>query len=281
MFDHAWCGNKRITTVLPPVTFERVSRTLNGDLEIVYEDEVLVAINKPAGLLVHRSPIDKHETRFAVQRLRNQMGKHVYPVHRLDKPTSGLLLFTFSPVIARIVAEQFEARTVNKGYQAIVRGHAPDSCFIDHALKDETDHAGKRLDGRSCSVAREAQTSLTTLRRWTIPFAVDRYPTSRYSLVQLSPHTGRHRQLRRHLKHIAHPIVGDTRYGKGTHNRFFRDAAACHRLLLASVSLTLNHPVSGRRLAIQTSPDESFNRVINWLDASHQLPSDADVIRDR
>src|SRR6056300_1714497 len=110
---------------------------MSAVLEIVYQDEALVAINKPAGLLVHRSPIDKRETRFALQELRNQLGKHVYPVHRLDKPTSGLLLFTFSPLTARLVSEQFEARTVQKTYQAIVRGHAPDSCFIDHSLRAE------------------------------------------------------------------------------------------------------------------------------------------------
>lgn len=237
---------------------------MTGALEIVYEDEALIAINKPAGLLVHRSPIDKHETRFAVQALRDQLNKYVYPVHRLDKPTSGLLLFAYSPDIARALAQQFAARTVEKHYQAVVRGHAPDTCFIDYPLRDETDHAGKRI---SAGASRDAQTSLTTLKRWTIPFAVDRYPTSRYSLVRLSPHTGRHRQLRRHLKHIAHPIIGDTRFGKGTHNRFFREHIACHRLLLASTFLAFKHPISGASLAIEASLGLGFERVIEWLDA--------------
>lgn len=238
------------------------------DLDIVYQDEALVAINKPAGLLVHRSPIDKRETRFALQELRNQLNQHVYPVHRLDKPTSGLLLFTFSPSTARHVSEQFEARTVHKTYQAIVRGHAPENCFIDHPLRDETDAMGRRPRHIDSSVLREAQTSVTTLKRWTVPYSVDRYSTARYSLVAASPQTGRHRQLRRHLKHIAHPIVGDTRYGKGTHNRFFRETVACHRLLLASVSLTFNHPVTGQSLTLVAPPDVSFKRVIDWLDAN-------------
>jgi len=217
-------------------------------------------------LLVHRSPIDKRETRFAIQELRNQVGRYVYPVHRLDKPTSGLLLFAFSTEVARSVSQQFEARAVQKIYHAVIRGHAPDSCIIDHPLQDEVDSTGNRLGGSRASPMREAQTSLKTLRRWSVPFAVDRYPTARYSLVSVSPHTGRHRQIRRHLKHIAHPIVGDTRYGKGTHNRFFRDVVTCHRLLLASVSLELSHPLSGQRMVIHAAPDSSFTRALEWLD---------------
>ena len=231
-------------------------------LDIVYRDDQLVAINKPSGLLVHRSPIDRHETRFAVQLLRDQMGQRVYPVHRLDKPTSGLLLFALDSDTARELSNQLYEGRVAKSYLAIVRGHAPESMEIDHPLRDETDHAGNRI---SDGVVRAAQTSMRCLERWTLDRPVDRYPEARYSLVELSPHTGRHRQLRRHMKHISHPIIGDTRFGKGTHNRFFRDNFNCHRLLLAAVSLMLNHPLTGERIEIECTPEASFSSVIDRL----------------
>lgn len=233
-------------------------------LTIVWRDESLVAIDKPSGLLTHRSPIDKRERDAAVQWLRDQLGQRVYPLHRLDRPTSGLLLFALDPDIARIVSEQFQQGRVDKRYLAVVRGHAPAAIEIDHPLRDETDHEGRRIaDG----VLRDARSSVSCLRQWTLPMPVDRYPEARYSLVELKPHTGRHRQLRRHMKHVSHPIIGDTRFGKGSHNRFFRDQFDCQRLLLASVSLRLQHPVSGEPLQIDAAPSADFAAVLAQLDA--------------
>ena len=231
-------------------------------LNIVYQDQWLVAINKPAGLLVHRSPIDRYETRFAVQTLRDQLGRLVYPVHRLDKPTSGLLLFALDPQTARNLADQFSHGHVEKRYLAIVRGHCPDALDIDHPLRDEVDSQGQRItDG----ISRDALTSVSCLRRWELPLAVDRYPQARYSLAQLRPLTGRHRQLRRHLKHVAHPIIGDVRYGKGVHNRFFREHFGVARLLLAAVELEIDHPISAQRLRIRCPLAEDFERAITCL----------------
>lgn len=232
-------------------------------LEIVYRDDDLVAINKPSGLLVHRSPIDKHETRFALQMLRDQIGQHVFPVHRLDKPTSGLLLFALSPEVARNVSLQFEEGTVKKTYHAVIRGHAPQSLFIDHPLRDETDAEGRKIND---GTVRDAQTELECEKHWTLPIPVDRYPEARYSLVVLKPKTGRTRQLRRHMKHIAYPIIGDVRYGKGTHNRFFREHFGCERLMLASVGLNLIHPESGIPLEIFAKPSANFSMVIDMID---------------
>ena len=231
-------------------------------LSIVWQDDVLVAINKPAGLLVHRSPIDRHETQFAVQQLRDQLGCWVYPVHRLDKPTSGLLLFALEPEVAATLARQFEQRTVQKRYWAVVRGHAPSAIEIDHPLRDEVDAKGQAIEHGE---HRDAQTSLRCLTSWVLPMPVDRYPEARYSLVELQPRTGRYRQLRRHLKHLAHPIIGDTRYGKGTHNRFFRQQLSCHRLLLASVGLAFDHPVTDVRVSLTAPPETSFQWVLEQL----------------
>jgi tRNA pseudouridine65 synthase len=227
-------------------------------LAVVYRDESIVAIDKPAGLLVHRSPIDRHETRFAVQILRDQLGQRVYPVHRLDKPTSGLLLFALSAQDARHLNRQFAAHSVAKRYLAIIRGHCPPRGVVDHALRDAPDIGATPRQ-------REAWTAYQRLATTELHVPVDRYPTSRYSLVALHPRTGRRHQLRRHMKHIAHPIIGDTRYGKGVHNRYFRDHFACHRLLLACTGLRIRHPASDEPLSLTLAPASDFLRVMTCL----------------
>ena len=185
-------------------------------LDIIYQDVDLVAINKPSGLLVHRSPIDKRETRFAVQELRNQLGQHVYPLHRLDKPTSGVLVFALSSEAASFYSVQFREHQIHKTYLALVRGYGPELMTIDHALRDEADeYAGISSGGD----AKDALTHVKCLQKFEIPLTVDRYPTTRLSLMQCEPVSGRKHQIRRHLKHIGHPIVGDTRHGKGILNR--------------------------------------------------------------
>jgi len=114
------------------------------DCELLYRDDCLVAINKPSGLLVHRSPIDRHETRFALQMVRDQIGQHVYPVHRLDKPTSGVLVFALSSELARQISTQFAAGSVSKHYLAVVRGHCPPQGSIDHPLQEKLDRIADR-----------------------------------------------------------------------------------------------------------------------------------------
>ena len=230
-------------------------------LEVIYRDEHLVAINKPAGLLVHRSPIDRHETRFALQLLRDQLGQRVYPVHRLDKPTSGLLLFALSPEIARELSAQFAGRSISKQYLAVCRGYVPREGVIDHPLQDKYDRLADRGRDRDLPV-REALTRFQTLATVEIPHQVDRYPQSRYSLVSLHPITGRKHQLRRHMKHIGHPIIGDAKHGKGVHNRFFQQHYGCQGLLLACVELRLVHPVRGRELCLQAGLGDNWGRVV-------------------
>lgn len=238
-------------------------------LSVVYRDEHLIVINKPSGLLVHRSAIDRHETQFAVQLLRDQIGEYVYPVHRLDKPTSGLLVFALSPEVARQLSDQFAGQDVEKRYLAVVRGFCPDAGEIDHALVEKHDSATDRRARKN----KPAQAALTLYRRlacveW--PEPVDRYPQARYSLVELRPRTGRRHQLRRHMKHIGHPIIGDARHGKGVHNRFFAQRFNCPRLLLASTQIAFKHPVSDQPLRLGAEPGEAFDRVLNafgWVDA--------------
>ena len=233
-------------------------------LPIIYQDERVVAIHKPSGLLVHRSELDRHETRFAVQLLRDQLGRHVYPAHRLDRGTSGVLVFALDKDTARALGGQFERQEVIKTYLAVVRGHPPEAGRIDHALSRRRDDA-EWVGERSTDEAQPAVTDFRRLATCELPHQVDRYPTSRYALVELTPHTGRRHQLRRHLKHIAHPIIGDATFGKGRHNRLFQQLFGCHRMLLACVRMQLRHPVDGRIVDLCAPPDGEFAAVLAAL----------------
>lgn len=232
-------------------------------LPILYRDDDLVAVNKPRSLLVHRSLIDTQETSFALQILRDQIGQYVYPVHRLDKATSGVLIFALSGAAARGLSQAFADGQVQKSYLALVRG-IPSDQSIDYPLKEVLD---KKADSRARKdkAAQAAQTALKCLESYELPYAVDRYPTSRYSLVSAHPKTGRKHQIRRHLSHIRHPIVGDSNYGVGKHNRFFAEQFGLRRLYLSCVELSFNHPVSGEALTIKADLDHEFNAVLESL----------------
>lgn len=237
-------------------------------LPILYRDEQLIAVHKPSGLLVHRSNLDRHETRFALQILRDQIGQPVWPVHRLDKGTSGLLLFALERDAGRALSAQFERGEVAKTYLAVVRGYPSEQGEIDHPLAPMADeYAGRGQGGQAPQPALTRYRRLATVE---LPYAVDRYPSSRYALVQLSPRTGRWHQLRRHLKHIAHPVIGDATHGKGRHNRLFQELFGSQRLLLAALEMRLAHPVSGAPLLLEAPLAGDFAAVLarlGWLDA--------------
>jgi tRNA pseudouridine65 synthase len=182
-------------------------------------------------------------------------------VHRLDKGTSGVLLFALDPETAKAVGRQFERDAVRKTYLAIVRGWPPERGVIDHPLTPDSD---EYIDA-SRSLPQPALTAYCRLATTDFPVAVDRYPTARYALVALAPHTGRRHQLRRHMKHIAHPIIGDATHGKGIHNRFFQSQFDCHRLLLACTQLCLQHPADGSELCICAPLGDEFAAVIQQL----------------
>lgn len=229
-------------------------------LEILYQDEYLVAINKPSGLLVHKSPIDKHETQFALQMVRDQIGQYVYPIHRLDKPTSGVLLFALDAQMAQTMSLLFRASQVHKEYIAVVRGFTEDESLIDYPLKQMLDTKEQKKKGITKEV-QEAQTAYKRMATVELPFPVSRYPVARYSLVKLYPKTGRKHQLRRHMKHIFHPIVGDTKHGRGEHNTLFREKYGCHRLLLHSNRISFTHPVRKEKLVIDATLDATWKRL--------------------
>jgi tRNA pseudouridine65 synthase len=198
-------------------------------LELVHEDANLVAINKPSGMLVHRGWAN--DAVVAVDLLHAQLGRRVWPLHRLDRGTSGIVLFALDVDTARLLSGALERGEVHKRYLALVRGHAPEHALIDYALRRVDDKSDDR---------QPAQTRIRRLAQF-----------ERYSLVEAEPLTGRTHQIRRHLKHIAHPIIGDVRYGKGDHNRMFRERFGLHRLALHAAELRLTPPSDTTELTIR------------------------------
>lgn len=212
-------------------------------LHILWRDDHLVAVYKPAGWLVHRTGLDAGETRFIMQTLRDQIGQHVYPVHRLDKGTCGVLVMALHPAAARALSLAFEQHSVHKRYLALVRGWAPESAEVDHPLRPD--------DAPPDAPVQDAHTTLRRLARAEVGASADpRFATTRASLVEALPTTGRRHQIRRHLKHIAHPILGDATHGKGPLNRWWAERLGQQRLWLHAWHLSLPHPVRGERLEL-------------------------------
>ncbi len=238
---------------------ETLDRPPGGEpapLPLLYRDEHCAAVHKPAGLLVHPTRLAAGETDSALSRVRRQLGQPVFPVHRLDRPTSGVLLFALSPEGARGLCQSFRDGAVTKVYRAVARGWVEPEGTVDHPLAT--------LRGTARRPARTIYRRLATAE---VPEAVGRYPTARYSLVEARPHTGRTHQLRRHFAHLSHPILGDTVYGDGRHNRFFRQGFAVARLCLWAVGLTVPAPWLGGDLTVEAGPEpelDALGRALGW-----------------
>jgi len=225
-------------------------------LRILHADDTIVAIDKPAGLLVHRSPLDAHETRSAADMLRTQLGAPVWLLHRLDKATSGVLAFARNAAAASALGEAFESGRVRKRYLALVRGWPAIEGEIDYPL------------ARDPELPSAGQPRLAAVTRWRRlacfewPFADGRHPTSRYALVEVEPLSGRRHQIRRHFKHIAHPLVGDTTHGKGVHNRAVAAWLGTSRLWLHASRLELPGVDGGPPLVIESAPGAEWEPLL-------------------
>ncbi|MFT4869982.1 MAG: tRNA pseudouridine65 synthase [Colwellia sp.] len=272
-------------------------------LTILYQDEFMVAVDKPAGLFVHRSYMDKDEIYFALQLVRDQVRQYVYPVHRLDRPTSGVLLFALTKDVATKLNEAFANKSsqvglrsqlktelavesdhnlvqqdkvaelsTNEGidgcdvamvktYYAVVRGHlAIPEDLIDHALKEKLDKLGDKNVNRD-KPAQSAQSYYQVKQQASLPIKVGKFDSVRYSLVEVRPITGRRHQIRRHLAHLRHPILGDINYGDNKQNPFFIEHFGFKRLMLHAKSLEFNHPVSNERITISAPFDRQWQQI--------------------
>ncbi|WP_256010106.1 pseudouridine synthase [Desertivirga xinjiangensis] len=218
-------------------------------LEILFRDEHLIAINKPHGLLVHRSSIARDAEEFALQLLRDQIGQWVNPVHRLDRKTAGILLFALDKQTETQMHQQFAENLVEKKYLAIVRGYTPDEQEIDYPLRKEN------------GVLQDAFTRYNTLDRAELDIPLGNHPTSRYSFVEVTPSTGRMHQIRKHFGHILHPIIGDRPHGCNKQNRFFKENWDMTTMLLHASQLEFKHPLTKEAIHIQAPLQDEFNRV--------------------
>jgi tRNA pseudouridine65 synthase len=235
-------------------------------IHILHQDNDLVAVNKPSGIKVHRGSFDTRREPFVLQMVRDQLGQHLYPVHRLDKPTSGILVFALNPGAARSLSKSFARRQVRKTYLAVVRGYIAEEGEVDHPLERSAN--GETFDKSS----RPALTRYLRLDTAELPVAVGRYATGRYSLVQVMPATGRMHQIRRHMRHLRHPIINDRQYGDNKHNRFFTDELHCRRLLLAATEIRFPHPRTRETTCLTARLDDAFNAILNHMGWENAVP---------
>ncbi|CAM3813736.1 pseudouridine synthase [Sphingobacterium prati] len=222
-------------------------------LEILYEDESIVAINKPHGLLVHRSSIARDTSEFALQLLRDQLGKTVYPAHRLDRKTGGVLLFSLNKETDQYLQKSFQEHQIDKKYLAMLRGFAPEEGIIDYPLKKEN------------GTLQDAQTSFRLLAKSELDIPFGKFPTSRYSLIEANPLTGRMHQLRRHFAHIFYPIIGDRPHGCNKQNKFWKENYQMDTMLLHASEVTFKHPLSGETIHITAPIQSDFQKVLGIL----------------
>ncbi|PIJ49054.1 tRNA pseudouridine(65) synthase TruC [Erwinia sp. OLTSP20] len=240
-------------------------------IEVIYQDEWLVAVNKPSGWLVHRSWLDSKATQFVMQTVRDQIGQHVFTAHRLDRPTSGVLLMGLSSEVGRLLAEQFASHQIEKTYHAVVRGWLQGQGRLDYPLVEERDKIADKFSQQE-RPAQQAVTDWRALAETEVAIAVGRYPAARYGLVELRPHTGRKHQLRRHLAHLRHPIIGDSKHGDLRQNRAAAQHLAIHRLMLHASRVSFNHPVTGEKLQLSAMPDPCWQQAMERFNWQHFFP---------
>jgi len=223
-------------------------------LPLLYRDAALVVVDKPAGMIVHRGWAQDEVTALSV--VRNMLGQWVYPVHRLDRGTSGALIFALTPEIASTLGQAFMEDRVSKRYLALVRGQAPEQALVDHAIAKEP---GKPKQPAQTRVA----------RLFSHPLTNELTGISRnYSWVEAWPLTGRAHQVRRHLKHLDHPIIGDVRYGKSEHNRLFQRRFGLERMALHAERVSFAHPLQGGTIEVVAPVPQELASVLAALAAS-------------
>ena len=222
-------------------------------LEVLHQDEYFVAVNKPTRLLVHRTNLANDAEEFALQILRDQLSKHLYPIHRLDRKTSGVLLFAFTSEAAKNMQETLADESTQKSYLAIVRGHFPDEVELDYDLKN--------LKGKLQS----AQTKFKCIKQSECDFPSGKFPTSRYSLIEAKPKTGRMHQIRKHCNHLRHPIIGDRPHGCNKQNKILGERFGLSEMMLHANKFEFIHPFTMKSTRIEAQLFPEFKRNLKNL----------------
>ena len=236
------------------MTCELGSESAEPALRILYQDESCVVVDKPSGMIVHRGWANDDCDLLRVTR--DAIGRYVYPLHRLDRGASGAVLFALNEHAARTLNRGFAEGSIGKRYLALTRGHPPEHGLVDHPIP--------RAPGEERVPAQTEYQRLGTFER--------------YALVAVWPKTGRLHQIRRHLKHLSCPLIGDVRYGKGEHNRWFREHYAFERLALHAAALRFVHPLTEQPITVRVPLVGSFARCLAAL--SLQDAANAAIARD-
>lgn len=253
-------------------TADFVVESLHLPIQVVFSDEDLVAVFKPAGVMVHRGSKTQENEPVLLQTLRDQLQQFLYPIHRLDRPTAGLVLMARTSAIAGKLGEMFMSHQVQKHYQALVRGFMPDELTVDRPLLhpkyfEERFNADHPLQ--------PATTHFRCLRRFEVPWPASGFQNSRFSLLEIRPESGRWHQIRRHLNHIGHPVIGDHRHGDHRWNQMFYEKTGIYRMLLTAMRLDFRHPTTCEPVSLLVSRGQSFDEAVEVLGRLENQPSDS------
>lgn len=230
-------------------------------LEVLYRDQFMVVVNKPHGLLVHKSSIARDAEEWALQLVRDQLGETVYPAHRLDRKTSGCLMFALDKESHKAATRIFAERQINKVYHAIVRGFIVEEEYIDYPLINDR---GK---------TQEALTYIKPVKRYELDVPLGKHPTSRYTLLEIKPETGRMHQIRKHMNHLRHPILGDRPYGCNKQNKLWKDRWGMTTLALHAQSLEFNHPRTDHIVKVAAPYTEELKSYLRILEENNRMRS--------
>jgi len=245
-------------------TDDYIEESLSNPLKILFQDEHLIAVFKPAGLLVHRSTSTLPHESILLQALRDQIGSFVFPVHRLDRPTAGIVLFGLNSLSSAKMVQMFTDRFVDKYYQSLVCGFTPDRFVVDRPLEERFNFAADQASEVD-NPTQDAKTEFSVIEQYELPWETNEVSACQYSLLEIKPLTGRSHQIRRHLHHASCPIVGDHRHGNEEPNRWIFEKTGVYRMLLTAVRLDFRHPYTGELLTIATGRGSEFDRVVSYM----------------
>lgn len=267
---------------LPPLvsSSDFIVEGLSQPIQVVYEDPYFVAVFKPAGLMVHRGPNTMPEEPVLLQVLRDQLNRFLYPIHRLDRPTAGLILFALDSKTASKLGEMFMGHRIAKHYQALVRGfmpleHTEHRPLVDRDASKRAIHKGSpagsipcefEVSGSAAEPGQAATTHFHCLSRYEAAWAMGEGSTSRFSLLEIHPVTGRWHQIRRHLNHLSHPVIGDHRHGDHRWNQMFFEKTGEYRMMLTAMRLDFRHPYTDEWVTLWVPRGESFDAALRQLE---------------
>lgn len=229
-------------------------------LPILFSDSHLTIIHKPPGMLVHRTSIADDNEPVALQLLRDQTGRQVFPVHRIDRPTSGIVIFAHTPELTKLLQEQLAGPDSRKQYTALVRGWMPEAVDCHRDVKNDR------------GVLKEAFTRFVPVEQFELPLSTDRYPTARFTIVDAFPHTGRWHQIRQHLAQLRHYILNDRVHGDGKQNKIFTQQLGIHDMFLHARKIRIIHPVTGDVLEVDAPFPEHWSKVIQHRSELVNIP---------